>query len=314
MTPATGNGPEQANAGELEISFHLDPDKLRAASAQGSVIFAIAQVLRIALQFGSQIALARLLFPADFGLVAMAYPVVNFASIFSVGFGEAVIQRSRIFQNQVSALFWISVASSLLVTIVLIATSFLVGRIYQEPRLTLVIIIVSLFVPIGALGGVQAALLTRAMRFKRIAFNELLATIIGTFATVLAAWLWQSYWSLVIGSSVLTITGTLLNWFSSEWRPSKPRRIINSWEDIKFGTNVTGYNLATFLTTSADNLIIGAVNGKIALGIYDRSYRLVAQPISQVLAPIGRLRYPSCRGWSKSLMNIAELFWPPFGW
>ena len=64
------------------------------------------------------------------------------------------------------------------------------------------------------------------------------------------------------------------------------------WRDIRFGANITGANIATFITSSGDNLIIGAINGKMALGLYDRSYRLAVQPLGQMLSPISSVALP----------------------
>ncbi len=48
----------------------------------------------MAIQLGAQIVLARLLFPAEFGIMAMAYPVIAFVQVFNdIGLGQAIVQR-----------------------------------------------------------------------------------------------------------------------------------------------------------------------------------------------------------------------------
>ena len=61
---------------------------------------------------------------------------------------------------------------------------------------------------------------------------------------------------------------------------------------MKFGGNITLSNLAAFVTTSGDNMIVGLTAGKVPLGLYDRSYNLVVQPISQMMAPLNRVAVP----------------------
>jgi PST family polysaccharide transporter len=283
--------PAEAPAAD-HFEVKLDAAAMKATSAQGSLLFGSAQIFRMLLQLGSQVALARLLFPSDFGLVAMVYPVINFVTIFNIGFGEALVQRSQLQQDRVSTLFWLSMAMSCVIALILMAAAPVTALIYREPRITLLMMVIASFVPIFTLGGVQGSLLTRHMKFKVIVAIDVATAIVGTVVTVVTAWLGWSYWSLAAGNFAVAVSGTALNWLASDWRPSRPRHVAEVMDDLKFGSNITGINLATFLTTSGDNIIIGLVNGEQALGLYDRSYRLVVAPVVQILAPIGRVAVP----------------------
>jgi PST family polysaccharide transporter len=130
------------------------------------------------------------------------------------------------------------------------------------------------------------------MRFGSIARNEVAATFAGVVTTVFCAWRGWGYWSLVAGQFVSTITGNVLAWAICGWRPSRPKFVQSAWTDLKFGGNVTGANLATFITTSGDNIIVGVMTGRVSLGLYDRSYRLVVGPLGQMLTPISRVALP----------------------
>ncbi|MBC7493325.1 MAG: oligosaccharide flippase family protein, partial [Novosphingobium sp.] len=58
-------------------------ESLKRRSIEGAAVMTASQVVRIVIQLGSQILLARLLFAADFGLLAMVMPVVSFIQIFA---------------------------------------------------------------------------------------------------------------------------------------------------------------------------------------------------------------------------------------
>src|SRR6478752_2340414 len=96
------------SANDVEI-FPLsgsDAD-LKRATVTGSMAFVIVQFLRMILQFGVQLIVARLLFPKDFGLLAMVAPQLAFVQILNdFGFGQVITQRRKIFQQQVSNMFW----------------------------------------------------------------------------------------------------------------------------------------------------------------------------------------------------------------
>lgn len=276
-----------------DFEVRLNVAALKSTSIRGSVLIGMAQGVKLLLQVGSQIILARLLFPGDFGLIAMAYPLIVFAAIFAdVGFGEAVIQRDKLDQARISSLFWISFGLSCALAVVVVGLSPLMARIYGDPRLTLLIAVVSISMPIGALGGVQHALLSRHMVFKTIMRIDIVSALVGTLVTVGGAWAGWSYWSLAVGTLVGQAVNTIQYWIASAWRPSRPGFSPSTSDDLKFGGNITGYNLANFLTQSGDNIIIGLMNGQYALGLYDRSYRLVIQPLGQIMSPIGRVAIP----------------------
>jgi PST family polysaccharide transporter len=74
--------------------------------------------------------------------------------------------------------------------------------------------------------------------------------------------------------------------------PLAPQIVPSAWIDLKFGGNLTGANLATFITTAGDNITVGVMTGRVSLGLYDRSYRLVVGPLGQMLTPIGRVALP----------------------
>ncbi len=266
---------------------------LKRQSLRGSIATFFAQGTKMAVQIGSQVVLARLLFPAEYGLVAMAFPVVAFLQVFNdIGLGQALVQRPVLEQKQVSALFWLNLGVSLLLGLAVILISPLAAWAYGEHRLIALLAVLSVMLPIAGINVVPTALLTRQMRFVLTARNEIIAAMFGAIVTIVCALKGLSYWSLVIGQLALLITGSALGWLAVGWRPSRPTRFPAIWNDVKFGANITLSNLATFVTTSADNVIVGLATGKVALGLYDRSYNLVTRPIGQLMSPASRIATP----------------------
>src|ERR1700755_1733668 len=99
----------------------LDAEGLKRRSARGSFATVLSQGVKLLIQLGSQVVLARLLFPAEYGLVAMAYPVIAFLQVFNdIGLSQAVVQRPTLVQEQVSALFWFNIGTSCLLALVVV--------------------------------------------------------------------------------------------------------------------------------------------------------------------------------------------------
>lgn len=263
----------------------------RAVHGAGATL--AAQLVKFVLRFGSAVALGRLLDPAEFGIVAMVTPILAFvATLNDLGFASAIVQRRDITSDQVSALFWINLLVSAALAAVLMLLSPLIGWLYAEPRTIGITLALAGSIVIGTIGVIPNALLSRRMSFiasSVIDVGSLGVTVAVSIGLALAGW---GYWSLVIGQIASTFAGMVAVFVASGWRPHWVRRLPQVGSLLRFGANLTGVNLATYFSMMADNIIVGAVAGKTALGLYERSYTLALQPLNQLMAPLGRVAVP----------------------
>src|SRR5436309_6722222 len=151
------------------------------------------------IQIGLVLFLARLLTPEDYGLVAMVLTFTGFAPlIVDLGTRDSVIQRYRITESELAALFWITVSTGLFFTLLVAASSPLIAWLYHEPRLLSITLVSSLTFITTALTCQHQALLRRAMRFQTVAVIEVVAGgLSGIIAIALAFRGWH-YWALII--------------------------------------------------------------------------------------------------------------------
>ena len=278
-----------------ENNTTADPDfiGLKHRSVDGAVATAASQGVKFLLSFVSQIWLARLISPAEYGLVAMVAPILGFIGIISdLGIGTALVQQKSISQSQISSLFWLNGALSLAVSLGLIAISPAVGLLYHEPKTIAITMAMAAMFFVGSLGIYPAAILTREMRLVARAVIECIAAFVGLVVGVLTAKAGWGYWSLIYLQAAATVTGLLLTWWFARWMPSRPLWDRSVGHIMRFGSSLTVSNIAVYFSMSADNMIVGAVKGKVALGLYDKAYRLVAVQLLQLSAPIGRVAIP----------------------
>src|SRR5215471_19536328 len=145
---------------------HLQAD-LKGHAIRGVTWTLTSQGSLFVLQSVSTIVLARLLTPADFGLVAMVTAISDLAAPFAdLGLSQATIQRKEISNDQVNALFWINVAIGVGLTVVMVGLGPVLAWFYGEPRLKAIAALVSLTFFIGGLRAQPEALLRRQMRFS----------------------------------------------------------------------------------------------------------------------------------------------------
>ena len=115
--------------------FDPPQEGFRDRVVSGAIVTYVAQAIRLIVQIVSVAVMSRVLAPADFGLLAMVTPVYGLALIFQdLGLTQATIQRSRITHPEITTLFWINVAGSFGLVLLLILLAPEVGWFYGDER------------------------------------------------------------------------------------------------------------------------------------------------------------------------------------
>ncbi len=252
-----------------------------------------AQVIQFIIQITGTMFLARLLTPADFGLISMVAVVINFAQMFKdAGLSMATIQKDNISHEQISMLFWINVLVSIFIGLCVLVASPLVALFYDKPELTMVTAVLSVSFIITGLGIQHTALLNRNMRFGCLAFVQILAQSISfTTAIFLASNDWR-YWALVGGSTASAFASISLTLFFCQWFPGRMQKGSGVRSMLNFGLYVTGFNFVNYFARNLDNILIGRYIGSGSLGLYSKAYQLFMLPMSQIRGPIASVAMP----------------------
>ena len=237
--------------------------------------------------------LARLLTPAQFGIVAMVAPLVGLVQLFAeLGLTQAVIQRPSLTHRELSGLFWINGAVSLGLAALLAAASPLVAAFYGEPKTMAVTASLAVPLVLGGFAAQQMALMSRRLQFTALASIDVGSTAASAAVGILCAWCGLGYWSLVAMQAANNAANLAAAWAVSGWRPGKPRLDAAVTPLLRFGGDVTGYNLVNYLSFNLDNVLIGWASGVGALGLYDRAFRLMLPSVMQLTTPFTRITVP----------------------
>lgn len=230
--------------------------------------------------------LARLLGPEVFGLVALSSIYLAFIQTFlDQGFAEAIVQRQDVEDEHLDTAFWVSICTSLLLTVLSFTGAGLVANIFKEPQLVPIVQWLSLSFILRGLNSVQAAILRRRMDFKSLAVRSLIGIVVGGGVGVVMAYMGCQAWSLVGQQLSNLVIGVPLMWWVSDWRPGFKISGKHFKDLFSFGINVTGFNLLNFFNRRSDNLLIGFYLGSLALGYYNIAYRLL-EIMTQLLTNI----------------------------
>jgi O-antigen/teichoic acid export membrane protein len=272
---------------------HLQAD-LKGRSVRGGFTTITSQGAQFVIASVSTIVLARLLTPADFGLVAMVVAVTGLGQAFGdLGLSEATIQSERITQNQVSTLFWINVAIGLGLTAITASLAPILAWFYKEPPVREITFVLSLTFLVCGLRVQHEALLRRQMRFSALAVRDIASLALGVLVAVTLALRGAGYWALVAQPLTTNVSQMVLSWLMVKWMPGLPRRDSNVRSMVAFGGNVAASYVIVTVIRSADNALVGWYWGAGPLGLYSRAYNLLMLPVRQLSAPAGSVVIPA---------------------
>lgn len=220
--------------------------------------------------------LARLLGPADFGLVALANVFLAFMQVFlAQGFAKALIQRRQINQTHLDTVFWLNFGVSVVLCASTVLSASWISEWFEAPELVPILRAFSVLFVITSFSTVQQAVLERAFAFKAIALRSLVAIALSGVVGVAMALAGLGVWSLVGQQMVYEVVAVLVLWRLSDWRPGLNVAIAPLKELWNFGMTTFGFNALTFFHTRADDLLIGYFFDATALGYYSLAYRIL---------------------------------------
>ena len=283
-----------------------------------------SRAANIVVQVGSQVWVARLLSPEDVGLVAMVSAITGFAPVLiDLGTRDAAVQKAKITEEEVSALFWLTMGIGTLLAILLVAGSSLIAAFYNEDRLQKIALFSAINFIFAAASCQHFALLRRAMKFQAIAVIEVGASVVSAVGSVAMAFAGSGYWALVakpIFAALVMLVGAC---WACRWVPGIPRLTAGVKEMIRFGLNVTGFTMADYVGRAADRVALGKKAGSVDLGfyqnafyIYDNALSLMAISLHSVaVASLSKLRDNVSelkRYWAKALSTLAFYAMPVF--
>ena len=242
----------------------------------------------------SQLALAALLRPADFGVISLTYTVTSIASaLTNVGLDEVILQRERALRFWLGPAFWISLSLGSAAGLLIVAVSPLAAALYKTPELTGLLAILALAMPLGALGSVPGMVLRARMQFGALAVCGTLETVGLALMTVVLAWLGFGAYSFALPTPVMAAIRAAVLWRLAASKPDlRPRR--KRWKYVVGNTTISFANRVLIaLISQGDYMVLGLVGSQAAVGVYYFGFRLAAQPLWTLAGNFSNVLFPA---------------------
>lgn len=247
----------------------------------------------MALSFVSNLILARLLMPSDFGVIGMLHVFIAVSGVFvTAGFGSALIQKKTPTHIDYTSVFWWNLAAAIVFYWILFFSGPLIARFYEMPELCPVLRVLSLSLIIHAFSIVQSNQLRKQLRFRELSMRSLGAAFLGTIVGIIMAFKGFSYWSLVAATLVSSFAGVLLLWKLSSWRPSWEFSVQSLKELFAFGFLMALSSLVETVYTNLQSLIIGKWYSPKDLGYYTQARKLEDVPTQSLSHIVNQVSFP----------------------
>ena len=246
------------------------------------------------ISFGFGIALARLLVPDDFGLIAMVMVFARLAGLFTdVGLGSALVQKKDVRKEHFSSVFFLNILMGGSLGLTLFIISPWLSVFYERTEAEYICKALSIGFLIGSLALVPQTRLAKNLLFKYITFSNLVALIISSSIAVGLAAAGFGYWSLVAQILSQQFISTALLWIISGWRPMGGFSYTAIRELLGFSVSVFATEMLQYIAANIDKLLLGKYLGGQPLGIYDKAHSIMLFPLQNISRGVGSVMFPS---------------------
>jgi teichuronic acid exporter len=275
-------------------SFDATPAEVqkRDEDVEKSIVRGVAWVggtkwLTQLLAWASTLIVARLLTPADYGLVSMATIYLGMVTLVSeFGIGSAEIALRELSLEQLEQLNSLAVILGLAGFALSLVAAKPLEYFFKAPQLPAVIIVLSLSFIITSFQVVPAAFLQRELRFKELSIISGIRALANSVALVTFAALGFRYWTLVLGALVSTTMNTGLTLGLRRYGFRRP--LLHSLRNaLTFTWHILSGRMAWYFYSNSDFGVAGRTLGQVPLGGYTVAWNLAFTPIDTVSSFVG---------------------------
>lgn len=274
----------------------------------------------INLVFG--IFLARLLTPAEYGIVGvLAVFSVIAGAIQSGGFGAGLINLKHATDNDYNSVFWLNICVSCVLYLLLFFCAPAIAAFFKQPCLILVSRVLFLSLPFSAIALVSGTYLTKNMLNRELAIISVTALVIAGITGITLALLKFSYWSLVGQQLVYVIVSDIGRFYYAPWRPSLKIDLEPVKRMFSFCVKIMVTNIIIFINQNILTFVFGRLFSISSVGNYSQANKwnsmahstisgTVSQIAQTVLVSVSDEREREIRVFRKLLRFTAFLSFP----
>jgi O-antigen/teichoic acid export membrane protein len=243
----------------------------RRGARQGLVTQMVVQASSVV----ATIILARLLTPAEFGIVALAQSFLALVQLISVGsFGLAVITATEQLRERAATFFWLTTGLGVAGSLALAASAVAASSALGQPHAAVYVAVLGTSLVFELAAVVPLALLRRGLRFRAFYSSQLLGA--GTYFVleIVLAYVGFGAWSVIIGQMAMSVVACVSAMLFARWVPLLLFKTALIREDFSFTSSQTLVQGLVYVQRNCDYWVVSKFMGGAALGVYYVAYVL----------------------------------------
>jgi lipopolysaccharide exporter len=238
--------------------------------------------------------LARLLTPADFGLVAFALTVTALLdTVADLGVSQALIVAREDVERKAQSAWTLGVAIGAGLAVVTAALAPVAAEFFRDDDVAPLLAVLGINFLIRGAGTTHYALAQREIEFRSRTAAELADVLVRGTVGIAAALLGAGAWSLVIGYIAGSTAMTSTLWRMVDFRPKLKLVRADARGLLRFGGALAALDVLSAVIANVDYLIVGRVLGESDLGLYSLGYRLPELLIINLSVVAGLVLFPA---------------------
>lgn len=266
---------------------------LREKAVSGVLWSAILKFGQEGISFVVKLALARVLMPEEFGLIAMISVFISISGMIAQGgFGFSLVQSKELSNTDIETVFSINLLLGLIMAVALWLVAPWISLFYGQEELTQIMRVLCFVVFIRQIGSVHSSLFSRDMDYKQVAIASFPGLILSGIVGVWMAVNGYGVWALVTQTILAAILSAAFKWYFSAWTPSLGISVESAKRLFPFGARLMLNRFLNILFQNVYILVIGRYYSAAELAFYQRAKGLQMLPMTAVFDIFNRVTFP----------------------
>ena len=255
------------------------------------------------------IILARILAPADFGLLGIAMLTMMTLETFSqTGFQAALIQKKEDINAYLNSAWTVGILRGFILFIILYFIAPYVAAFFNSPQAKPIIQVIGFAILINAFTNIGVVYFQKELEFKKQFIYQFSGTLADFVIAVSAALLLRSVWALVFGLLAGNAARLVVSYFIHPYKPHISFDIVKLKELFGFGKWVLGSSILIFLITQGDDIFVGKLLGTTMLGFYQLAYKISNTPATEITHVISGVTFPAYSKLQDDIPRLREAY------
>ena len=268
-------------------------DFLKQKTISGVSWSFINQVLSRGLSFIIGIVLARLLTPADYGLIGMLGIFLALSQVFiDGGFASALIQCQNRTEKDLSTVYIINIGMSIYLDLLLFAGAPLIARFYEQPILIPLTRVFTLSLVISALSSVHGTILAIRVDFKTKTYIAFIKAVLTGAIAITCAYKGMGVWTLVVQGLCSATFTVILSWIFVRWVPKTGFSKESFKKLFSYGSKLLAASLISTIYDNIYPLVIGKTASPTDAGLYSKAGHFPQLGSGVITGMINRVAFP----------------------